>query len=87
MRTTNHRTHASIPLDLNRLSLNLRAYVDLPPKGESLEVEVKALMAMVASGRIGQTEGSDAILRIIGRELDLFAEAVKDALPHGYTVG
>ena len=81
------RPGQAIPFDLNRLQLNLRAYCDLPPRGESLEVEVKSLMALVASGRVGQTEGAEAILRIIGRELDLFAEAVKDALPHGYTVG
>lgn len=87
MSRTNRGYQASIPLDLNRLSLNLRAYCDLPPKGESLEVEVKRLMALVACGRVGQTEGTEAVLRIIGRELDLFAEAVKDALPHGYTVG
>ena len=87
MSSINRRTHATIPLDLNRLSLNLRAYVDLPPRGESLEVEVKRLVSLVASGRVGQTEGAEAVLRIIGRELDLFAEAVKDALPHGYTVG
>ena len=77
----------SIPLDLNRLSLNLRAYCELPPKGESLEAEVKGLMALVASGRVGQTEGAEAVLRIIGRELDLFAEAVKEALPPGYAAG
>ena len=75
-----------IPLDLNKLSLNLRAYCDLPPRGESLEVEVKALMACVAAGRVGQTEGAEAVLRIIGRELDLLAEAVRKALPPGYTV-
>lgn len=74
----------TIPLDLNRHALNLRAYVDLPPKGESLEAEVNRLMALVASGRVSQTEAAQAVLRIVGRELDLFAESVREALPPGY---
>jgi hypothetical protein len=79
------RTKANtIPLTLNDLALNLRAYCELPPRGESLEAEVNRLMALVAAGRVSQTEAAQAVLRIVGRELDLFAEAVRAALPHGY---
>jgi hypothetical protein len=64
-------------------NLNLRAFVDLPAKGESLEQEVLGVLDRLRTRTFSREEAKDAILRIIARETETFETAVKRALCPG----
>jgi hypothetical protein len=69
-----------IPANFAGDGLNLRAFVDLPPKQVTLEQEVMGVIDKVRTGMCRREEAVQAIVRIIGRETSELEEAVRRAL-------
>ncbi|MBX9580508.1 MAG: hypothetical protein K2X87_09385 [Gemmataceae bacterium] len=74
---------AHLPLKLADRGLNLRAFVDLPPPGASLEQEVAALVHAARVRTMPPEAVTRAIIGIIGRETDRLEDAVRRALSPG----
>jgi hypothetical protein len=60
--------------------LNLRAYLTLPPHDVSIEEEVRGVILAARRRTCSPQEAEQAILRILGRELDALESAVREAL-------
>jgi hypothetical protein len=80
-RLSNGKPH--LPLNLAESGLNLRAFLELPPRGVSLEDEVKSVINAARTRLTSPEEATQAILRIIGRETGQFEDAVRRALGEG----
>lgn len=78
--TTNGKQH-HIPNDLS--GLNLRSYLDFPPRQVTLEEEVLGVLDKLRSRMCSREEACQAVLRIIGRETEALESAVKRAISPG----
>lgn len=65
------------------LGLNLRAYLDLPPRPASLEDEVLGVIDRARLRLCSREEAARAVLGIIGRETEAFEAAVRRTLGGG----
>lgn len=82
-RTTTNGKHSPIPDKLDELGLNLRSYLDLPPRATSLEDEVKGIISAARTRTISPEEATRQVLRIIGREQEQLESALKRAITPG----
>lgn len=82
-RTTQNGKHTPIPDNLAEPGLNLRSYLDLPPRGVSLEQEVLGVLDGLRTRLCSREEAAQAILRIIGREAQSLEDAVRRAVSPG----
>lgn len=74
---------SGIPENLAELKLNVRAFIDLPPRQVTLEEEVLSVIDKVRTRVSSREEAAQTIIRIIGRETDQVTNAVKKARSAG----